>query len=288
MARDEWRWSLKYDPNQQRIPAGQPDGGRWTSTGGLSGAHATVEAFRGTETYRNIEANKFSDGREIFKGLMQEKGYIESKPEAVDSDSFDGVVAQSDHPVLYRGFHERQLDLEEQLAGAPQPRDNFNQFVDGPQFLGRGVNGSGSYTTTDPFEAQEYAGRRGFTNIAGGSVVRMAIKPGAKVVDLWELEKGEMFLKDDPPLFKKMFKATFDAYNSGDTSRGDKLHTLYRAMHGKYNSAYLALRNDSSAWAIMKGADVIRATNRHYIVLNRAALWVDDSPFDADLYGGEL
>lgn len=32
----EWRLEVKYSPNQPRVPAGQPGGGRWTSGGGIS------------------------------------------------------------------------------------------------------------------------------------------------------------------------------------------------------------------------------------------------------------
>ena len=40
IARLEEEAGFKYDPNQPRVPAGNPDGGQWTSGGANSGASA--------------------------------------------------------------------------------------------------------------------------------------------------------------------------------------------------------------------------------------------------------
>jgi len=34
----KWRWSLKYNPDQPRVPAGDSQGGQWTSSGGGGGS----------------------------------------------------------------------------------------------------------------------------------------------------------------------------------------------------------------------------------------------------------
>jgi len=35
----------KYDPNQPRVPAGDPDGGQWTSDGSFNGANDFQNSF---------------------------------------------------------------------------------------------------------------------------------------------------------------------------------------------------------------------------------------------------
>lgn len=60
----QWRLSVKYDPNQPRVPAGQTGGGRWTSEGGY-----------GTGT---VPEPGFGSGQET--ALFAEKWFTEDIP----------------------------------------------------------------------------------------------------------------------------------------------------------------------------------------------------------------
>jgi len=235
----------------------------------LGSEHATVEAFRGTETYKRL-MNEWKDadfnmlslldkGRAVFEGLMQEAGFDKSTPEVVGQEEFDHLTVDSEHPILYRGTGESE-------GGQKQ----FDQFLHGDHFLGEGIAGSGSYASTRAVEAASYA-QNGL-----GSITRMGIKPGARVVNINDLER-EMYTMDDPPLFKKMFKAAWRAYDR-DEVKGDRLDKVYRVMRNNYRRAFNLLRQDMSSWALMAGADVVKVSSSTYIVLNREALWVQNRP----------
>lgn len=258
----KWRWTLKYNPSQPRVPRGDPRGGQWTGGyGGLTGMHATVEKFRGTRAYQDLKrSEQIHNGREVFKALMQEKGFVDAKPEIVSSERFD-EIASSGATVLYRG-------IAEGMGGNKQ----FDAFLYGPQFLGEGISGSGTYTSLSLEEATYFA--KGH-----GNIIRMAIKPEAKILDLSNDINPELWGRQENILFDKMRESMFDAYEQGDEKRAYALEKLRDIMRGKYQDAHRGLMNDSSAWGLMMGADVISVGGNHYIVLNREAIWVDESPF---------
>jgi predicted ABC-type ATPase len=55
-----WRLDVKYDPDQPRIPAGQPGGGRWASSGGVGGFRGEPANPDGKDTleqYRNADGS---------------------------------------------------------------------------------------------------------------------------------------------------------------------------------------------------------------------------------------
>jgi len=241
----------------------------------LGSAHAVVERFRSTETYRRFKQEDIAQGgrlrgnremvpREIFQSLMEEFGFIQSKPEVVSEAEFDDLAATSKHPVLYRGVRESE-------GGHQQ----FQEFLTGDHFLGRGIQGDGTYTTTDAQEAARYARKR---DRGSGSIIKMALKPDANVIDIKWIEELSMS-REKPSLFKKMFKAAYDAYDRGDEDRALKLEKLHDKMWRKWNIDNQALRNDSSNWALMVDADAVKGFGGVYIILNREALWVQDKPY---------
>jgi predicted ABC-type ATPase len=100
--------------------------------------------------------------------LGAERGY-DALPQKMGSAEFDAYVADSGATVLYRGVGRQEFASE---------------FTDGTLFWGRGIDGSGSYTTPEVDRAVNYAGK------SGGTVVRMALHPAAKTIDIDTLYEG--------------------------------------------------------------------------------------------------
>ncbi len=91
-----WRSILKagFDPNQPRVPAGNPDGGQWTRVGGGT-ASRTRETIRrddtGTEPWHAVITRRREDGSLAQETVLNRDGSaIRSDfPEFPDEASFD-------------------------------------------------------------------------------------------------------------------------------------------------------------------------------------------------------
>ena len=60
----------KYDPNQPRVPAGKPDGGQWTDTGGGDAGSAAERAGETSSARERIQ--EFDSARRISTDLEAE------------------------------------------------------------------------------------------------------------------------------------------------------------------------------------------------------------------------
>jgi hypothetical protein len=98
-----WRTALKtgFNPNQPRVPAGNPDGGQWTSTagGGGSGTHVGVRdtVRRGNGPWHSVVTRRRDDGSIAQEtALNRDGGAIRSE----FSDFPDGTGFDERHTVL--------------------------------------------------------------------------------------------------------------------------------------------------------------------------------------------
>jgi hypothetical protein len=83
----------KYAPDQPRVPAGNPDGGQWTSgDGGASGASAESDAPAGSDTH---PADRAADWRQKPIQVADSGAIMSDAPVLPRTDSF--AVAMSDY-----------------------------------------------------------------------------------------------------------------------------------------------------------------------------------------------
>ncbi len=106
------RLNLRFDPNQPRIPAGEPGAGQWTSGGGGASSSATSS---------DAEA-----GDPLFDGSDTAEG----SPEAPPSDSPSGTIigtAPDGTPIVAAG------DRGEQVISPQKP--NYHDYTSGPNMV---------------------------------------------------------------------------------------------------------------------------------------------------------
>jgi hypothetical protein len=174
---------------------GAEDGdGAEGGAGGAEGAGAEGEMAKGTdktselaqeygkdsETKRGAELRaKDTDpgtrGDPTLEDIARKQGF-DGEAELVDQATFDEVVAKGG-TVTYRGITPHYDGPGPDAAYIDGDAAITEQFAEGEYFAGLGVYGNGTYTSTDLLTAKHYATE----DDAGGSIVTMAIKPGAKI-----------------------------------------------------------------------------------------------------------
>ncbi|MCB2186268.1 MAG: minor capsid protein [Deltaproteobacteria bacterium] len=164
------------------------------------------------------------------------------------------------------------------IGGAGGDAELFGEaFKTGEYFPGLGVYGNGAYTAYGP-----NAGK--IASIAAGDdgvLLRMKLKPGAKVIDYNEAKAQQAKWFDDMA-GDDLAKARADmraARKMEDDAEGDRLYAeakqrIYEITE-RVERARL-LFEDLGRWATMEGYDAINiAGNEYMLVLNRSALAVE-------------
>jgi len=115
-----WRSALKagFDPNQLRVPAGNPDGGQWTGTdagrGASESAHETIHRDEtGEEAWHAVVTTRRSDGSIAKETILNRDGSaIRSEfPASPDEAGFDErhtVMAPDGTTVTFQNAGETQ------------------------------------------------------------------------------------------------------------------------------------------------------------------------------------
>jgi hypothetical protein len=114
-------------------------------------------------------------GDPVLDDIAKRQGF-DGGAELVDQKTFDDVVAKGG-TVTYRGITPHYDGPGAGATFIEGESATTDSFAEGKYFAGQGVYGGGTYTATDLSTAQHYATE----DDAGGSVVTMAIKPGAKI-----------------------------------------------------------------------------------------------------------
>jgi hypothetical protein len=171
--------------------AGEPGEGK-DITSELGAEYGTDGKY--TQQSADLRDKDFDPGQKgdaTLEAIAKKQGF-DGKAEMVDQEGFDKVVAEGG-TVTYRGITPHY--------DGPGPDATFiesegaitNQFAEGEYFGGQGVYGSGTYTTTDLSIAQHYASEDG----AGGSIVTMAVKPGARIASPTEWHKARQMVGEE-------------------------------------------------------------------------------------------
>jgi len=251
----------KYSPDQPRDPAGSPTGGQWASTGGIGADAAQLtDRLASRKSFQEFQQNpQDSDITRMVAGMIKENGG-DALPTVISKDEMDRQIAGG-ATELYRGFR------------GQRGKENADQFRNGDLFVGDGLSGSGVYTTVDIDRATSYS--EDYWN--NGALVRMALKPDARVIAMDDVEK--LIENAQPPEYKKLAEEAQAAWKAFSTKKGTtekretELWTAYRHRRDEGPATYHALISDPAIAALLEGYDAI-SVRRDYVVLNRGALFV--------------
>lgn len=133
---------IKYNPDQPRVPAGNPDGGEWTSEGDSSAAPANDSRVISDATPYNTwkpgaqYAASNVEGRGAANdNLTPEQTCRQAYADAVALARIDPSLSTADY-LLAREDSARSLDFCLHLANGERPIDRGGDFV---EFFGGGV-----------------------------------------------------------------------------------------------------------------------------------------------------
>lgn len=174
---DKWHWSLKYDPGQPRVPAGNPRGGQWIAG---NGSNLSVEQAVGMIGNNSPVNHSLREGRELDDAERDIIATLDAAFKPVDKEI-----------VVYRGIkpvRSAQESMSIYQTTAP--------LKPGVEFVEPGY----SSTTRNEYVAQRFA--RGSEGI-NGTLYRITIPKGARALELgrmarypegeWLLPRGTRF-----------------------------------------------------------------------------------------------
>jgi hypothetical protein len=179
-----------------------------------------------------------------------------AKPAVVSQTQLDDLIENAGHIELFRGVQPSSGGI---TAGAIAEHLRTGEF----HYIGSGIFGHGTYTSTRNQTALAYAGVNGSNlptlsakkttgQVGQGYVIRMGLRPDAKVANYETLQT-------DFGMFHKKMTQTIMQENLG-------------------NDAYAAF-SDLSAYAMTRGYDAIHVEGSmqgesFYVILNRSAVVV--------------
>jgi hypothetical protein len=142
---------------------------------------------RGIEGWENPPTTPArADDAHVLANIIHQQGWTGPMDE-LDDDAFDRFAADSP-AVVYRGL----TGFLDRTGGKRTPRsaeELHRQFIDEDDpFIGSGHYGYGWYTSDKVDRANEYAGEsstgKGDRSAVGRSVMEMAVRPEARILDL--------------------------------------------------------------------------------------------------------
>jgi hypothetical protein len=236
------------------------------------------------KNYTNHRQKMYSKGDEDF--LMESIYHSQSfdeKPEVLDQKEFNKAVRQGGLTVLYRG-------LKTSGGRAQSAKTQYSdQFKYSDYFGGLGIYGNGTYASKDLGDAKSYGG---FGTYSEGDVIKMAIRPEAKIVDHDDPNFHREIHRMTNAISAKYTKMRNDAYqtysnamaNSNGTLTASDINTVkseYRKIKSQADDEEAALSHilsDTGRVAALLGYDVMdcRAASgsNYFVVLNRSAVIV--------------
>ena len=201
--------------------------------------------FKSLSIQRN-ETFEYVNEELMMKQILKDQGFADL-PTVVDSEKFEKLRSDTDYKYLARGVTGKTQAQADAYA---------ESFRSGDLYAGRGMFGSGTYTS-DNSDVLEH-----FTTMTasgekqgGGAAIEMLIKPDAKIIDYADIY---------PQMSKDTIKRN-SYFNDGDP---------------------LYVIQDRGRWAAANGYDVIRVPNPeidgkpidsdYWIVLNRTSVIVKE------------
>lgn len=174
------------DPKSGQFTFGQggPQGGGSGGGGGSIKEGKDITSDLGKDYGTTSETKKAQDLRTehmtanydpVLLDIAEKQGFS-GKADLVNQEQFDKIVSDGG-TITHRGIgahYDSQSPSAKWIEGESAITQ---QYAEGKYFAGAGGYGSGTYTSGDKSVAEHYATESG----AGGGVVTMVIKPGAKI-----------------------------------------------------------------------------------------------------------
>jgi hypothetical protein len=249
--------SAKFNPYHDNL-------GRFASGPGgyASGRQLTLDDLPAVTAYYNNEASTLNPddpntGRDpVLGAILGEQGF-DGLPEVVDGEQMDALIAQG-YTETWRGV---------------STAEQAEQFRTGELYVGTGCYGNGTNTAANRETARDYS------NDEQNGIIRMAIRPEARVIELGDLHEGAVSRNMGTlPERQRLFDRAKEAYDRGDVETAMDFVNQYGALAGKEAHTH-RLYSDHGRAAALEGFDAIQVwpwgeRTPYYIILNRTAVVV--------------
>lgn len=236
-----------------------------------------TDARQAEELLRQVESEigeGVVDGQLSLTKVVTQKRGFDALGEVVPDAEWDDLLAREGLQPMFRGITD---DYRNPSLGIGQQR--AQQFLTGDLFVGRGIYGSGTYTADATWrmrillnQGEDIAAARKkaideaeatAASYAGGngSILEMALKPGAKIVDY-----------DSPDV-----KDAFLQWQNENYEAVSEIGSDLRQLMFKYE-----MGGDFAVWAMEQGFDAVKVVSgngereSYTVVLNRGAVYVRD------------
>jgi len=215
-------------------------------------------------------AEDYSHADHSLAHIYEQQGF-HARPTVVEQEEFDRMAQAGEIVPLYRGLIDSGPE-----AGSVPAAELAERFRTGDQhYAGYGVFGNGTYVTPQHYTAQySYTSQH-----LGGSVLRMALRPGARIVDIDELRR--QYKADTQWGF---YDRLSDQVLDGEITR-DEADALRQDYERSRSVQWESLIEDLGRYAAAKGYDAVGASYdalaeeyREIVILNRGAVIADASP----------
>jgi hypothetical protein len=269
-------------PPQNSAPSSQ-------STGASSRAAALQSAIqaRDFDTIMQISSQIYSEGKNdapdaqtfyagiragnsnvedfLLKRLYKEFGY-DGRPEVKTSAEVEKIISTKGQTplVMYRAVGSSSARFQQ----------HFDNFKNGDYYAGHGIYGHGTYvaatkTLTKPSKTKAAQAAGGY----GSGAMRMALKPGAKIVDSSKVEaETDAFINDLRNHVQKKRNSTKDPQKLSDIN--DEYRRTKALLYGDNGPP-------SGRFAVVQGYDVIKLSSAYdktyHSLLNRSAVIVQET-----------
>jgi hypothetical protein len=215
----------------------------------------------------------YSHSDQTLAAIYTAQGF-HAKPQVVDQDEFDGMAQRGEIVPLYRGVQSLRSDPDE--ATADQIADDFrNGDI---HYAGFGVYGNGTYASPSAHMAYDYGKT---TSTRDGHLLRMALRPDARVVDFEQL-RAEQQAATHSGRYQVMTQQVLDSSDELTPERLAAFREASERMRDSHDPDWEGLIGDMGRYAAMRGYDAIIASfdmlserYREVVILNRGAVIVD-------------
>lgn len=278
---------MGFDPGESR-----DEGGRWTSGGGAGKTARAKLAERAKDVAKAGTVAGSTAGPARGADLTHSPAFLDSLADVGNSDT-EELLRRAQHA---QGFGATpavgsRAEVDKAVAGGAvelwrgidgvtpeEAAQRAEQFRTGDLFIGQGTYGPGTYTTPDKSLATRFATDMGMS----GQVLRMALRPDAKVITRDELYQH--MLRDNTERTAALLdiRQRMRELPDGDEAGFDALSKESRALSGQSGQVE-KLQLQPGVYAAAAGYDAVRidrpnhegGTTTEMLLLNRTAVLVE-------------
>lgn len=232
-----------------------------------------------TDAFHAATASPIDQGDPLLHAVTRERGF-QGLPDVVTSAEIDARAAAGEQ-VLYRGVGEPKF---------------AEMFKDGEYYSGLGIYGNGTYSAAgsdwalaDKWQdavrtATEYAGHE---SAAKGGVMRMTVRPEAKIVGLEQVQREADAFVDEKMARISEITDQQDAIARTLPPGTDPLTNVeYQRLNMEATNLRRTARDfgmDNGRFAAMRGYDIILVPEQNFhVILNRTAVRVQKEALTAE------